>query len=225
MSDREQQRTEQTYSEQIYSEQTHGSARQRVLDVAEMHFMAHGYNAVTLRDIADALQMKQASLYYHFPEGKEELFVAVAERTFDRHRQGMEAAIAHAAPTLRAQMQALADWFASQPPLNLMGMLHADMPALSSHVRIRLGEVAYEKMFTPLRTIFQAAQQAGVVRETHPDLLAGFFLTLLDSLHHADGRIGAPPRHVMINEIVTMMLDGIQQEHSRSVLCDDGSLA
>ena len=43
---------------------------QRVLDVAERLFMDRGYSAITLRDIADELGMKQASLYYHFPGGK-----------------------------------------------------------------------------------------------------------------------------------------------------------
>jgi len=31
------------------------------------------------------LQMKVASLYYHVPNGKEELFVAVVERMMQRH--------------------------------------------------------------------------------------------------------------------------------------------
>jgi AcrR family transcriptional regulator len=47
---------------------------QRVLDVAEGLFIDRGYHAITLRDIADELGIKQASLYYHFPGGKEELF-------------------------------------------------------------------------------------------------------------------------------------------------------
>jgi AcrR family transcriptional regulator len=193
------------------TEQTQSDARQRVLDMAEELFMTRGYSAVTLRDIADALALKQASLYYHFPAGKEQLFTAVANRTFDRHRQGMEQAIANAPAGLRSRLQAVAEWFESQPPLNLMGMLHADMPALSVEQRTLLGERAYHAMFTPLRTIFAAAQMAGEIRQVHPDLLAGFFLTLMDSLHHADGRPGAPSRQTMVHEIVTLMLDGLLQ--------------
>ena len=66
---------------------------QRILDVAEALFMDRGYSAITLRDIADELGIKQASLYYHFPEGKEQIFVAMAERLFERHREGLEAAL------------------------------------------------------------------------------------------------------------------------------------
>ena len=36
-------------------------AKQRVMETAETLFMKRGYNAVTLRDIADALGIRQAS--------------------------------------------------------------------------------------------------------------------------------------------------------------------
>lgn len=191
------------------TEQIPSDARQRVLDMAEEFFMKRGYSTVTLRDIADALHLKQASLYYHFPGGKEELFTAVAGRAFDRHRQGMEQAIAYAPADLRSRLRAVAAWFESQPPLNLMGMIHADMPALGAEQRALLGEQAYRAMFTPLRMLFLQAQQVGEIRQVQPDLLAGFFLTLMDSLNHADGRPGAPPRPAMVEDIVTMMLDGL----------------
>lgn len=185
-------------------------ARQRVLDVAEDLFMRRGYNSITLRDVADALEMRQASLYYHFPEGKEQLFVAVATRVFERHRQGMEAALAGTPADVRAQLYAVAGWFASQPPLNLLGMMHADMPALTPPQRQHLGRVAYEAMFTPLRQLFLAAQARGEIRPVLPALLAGSFLTLLDGLNYAIHQEGAPPREVMVAEIITILLDGIR---------------
>lgn len=196
------------------SEFTPSEARQRVLDVAEELFMTRGYNSITLRDVADALAMRQASLYYHFPEGKEQLFVAVATRTFERHRHGMEAALATAPAEVRAQLQAVAGWFASQPPLNLLGMMHADMPALAPGQRQQLGRVAYDAMFTPLRQLFLTAQARGEVRFVLPDLLAGSFLALLDGLNHALRQEGAPPRERMVDEIITILLDGIRLRHA-----------
>lgn len=185
-------------------------ARQRVLDVAEELFMTRGYNSITLRDVADALDMRQASLYYHFPEGKEQLFVAVATRTFERHRHGMDAALATAPVAVGAQLHAITDWFASQPPLNLMGMMHADMPALTPAQRQHLGRVAYDAMFTPLRRLFGTAQSRGEIRPVHPDLLAGSFLTLLDGLNHALRQEGAPPRAALVDEIIMILLEGIR---------------
>lgn len=53
------------------------SPRENLLDTAEQLFTSRGYTAVTLKDIAKALGIKQASLYYHFPLGKEDLYVEV----------------------------------------------------------------------------------------------------------------------------------------------------
>ena len=115
-----------------------------------------------------------------------------------------------APPDVSAQLYAIAGWFASQPPLNLLAMMHADMQALAPTQRQHLGRVAYEAMFIPLRKLFLAGQSRGEIRPMMPDLLAGSFLTLLDGLNHAVRQQGAPPREVMVAEILTILLDGIR---------------
>lgn len=183
---------------------------QRILDVAEALFMDRGYSAITLRDIADELGIKQASLYYHFPAGKEQIFVAMAERLFDRHRLGLEGALLAAQPDLRAQLRAVSDWFNSQPPVKILGMFHADIPALNSdHVR-HLETMARDAMYLPLRRAFVAAQERGEIRATHPDLLAGSFLWLMDGLNYGQTRLGAPPRTVMADDLISILMDGLR---------------
>ncbi len=183
---------------------------EQILDAAEALFMARGFSAVKLRDIADALGIRQASLYYHFPEGKEQLFIAVTTRVFARHQAGMYQAIEQAGDGIAAQLYAVADWFASQRPMNLLGMMHADVPALSKANAEHLSQVAYSAMFTPLRQMFLAAETRCEIRVVHPDLLAGCFLSLMDGLHHGQHRPGAPPRHVIIDEIIKILLDGLR---------------
>src|SRR4051794_12705996 len=90
-------------------------ARQRVLNVAERLFNERGYASVTLKEIADELGMRQASLYYHVPGGKEALFIEVSERGFHRHRQGLEEAITGAASDLREQLRGAARWILAHP--------------------------------------------------------------------------------------------------------------
>lgn len=183
---------------------------QRILDVAEALFIDRGYSAITLRDIADELGIKQASLYYHFPAGKEQLFVAMAERLFERHRDGMEQAFAAAPQNLRAQLRAVAHWFSSQPPVKILGMLHADIPALSHDHTERLELTARETMYLPLRRAFVQAQERGEIRPVHPDLLAGSFLWLMDGLSYGQTRLGAPPRAVMADDLISILLDGLR---------------
>lgn len=186
------------------------NARDRVLDAAEALFAEDGYKAATMQDIADTLDIRQASLYYHFPEGKEQLFVAVAERRFERHRAGIEAALDEAGSDLRAQMHAVGHWFSSHPPIHLLGMMHADMPALSEANREHLMDTAYRCIFTPIRQMFVDAQERGEVRDINPNLLTGSFLALIDGVSFAGETLpGAPSRPVMANVIVSLLLDGI----------------
>jgi AcrR family transcriptional regulator len=42
-------------------------------------FSTHGYNGVTLADLAKAAELNKASLYHFFPEGKEAMAVATLE--------------------------------------------------------------------------------------------------------------------------------------------------
>lgn len=171
--------------------------------------MDRGYNAITLRDIADELGIKQASLYYHFPGGKEQLFMAMAERMFERHRQGIAEALAAGSDDLRAQLRGVSAWLSSQRPMKYMGMLHTDLAALSAEHKKQLEQKAHEAMFFPMRESFVAAQERGEIRIMHPDLLTGSFLWLMDGLSYGETRAGAPPRQVMADEIISLMLDGL----------------
>ena len=182
---------------------------QRVLDVAEGLFIDRGFNAITLRDIADELGIKQASLYYHFPGGKEELFMAMAARLFVRHREGLAHALVDASHDLRDQLRAVAAWFSSQQPVKMLGMMHADMPSLSAEHTEQLAQMAHGALFQPLRNAFVAAADRGEIRAMHPDLLAGSFLWLMDGLSYGQTRIGAPPRAAMAEDVISMLLDGL----------------
>jgi len=193
----------------VHMEQEVRDSTQRVLDVAEALFVDRGYNAITLRDIADELGIKQASLYYHFPGGKEQLFLAMAERMFERHRQGIVAALDAGKGDLRAQLRQVAEWFSSQRPVKFITMLHADLAALTPEHKEQLAQKAHAAMFRPLRDTFIAAQARGEIRPVHPDLLVGSFLWLMDGLNYGEMRAGAPPRQVMAEELISLLLDGL----------------
>lgn len=55
------------------------ASRRRLLDAAERLFAEHGYNGVSIRDIAAAARANISSVYYHF-RSKPKLLEAVCER-------------------------------------------------------------------------------------------------------------------------------------------------
>lgn len=184
-------------------------AKERVLDVAERLFMQNGYNSVTLRDVADELGIRQASLYYHFPNGKEELFVAMTERVFARHRAGMDAAIDAAPTDLASQLMAVADWLESQPPVNFLAMVHADVSALSEEHARHVAALAYDAMFTPLRRVFAGAEARGETRPLHGDMMSGFFISLMDGITVSMNQQREFRRRDLAQEAVRLIMYGV----------------
>jgi AcrR family transcriptional regulator len=56
--------------------------RVRILDAARALFADRGYAGTSMRDLADALGMTKAALYYHFP-GKADILLALVEPLLD----------------------------------------------------------------------------------------------------------------------------------------------
>jgi len=57
--------------------------RRRILTVAERLFLAKGFKGVSMKDIADEVDVTTAALYYHFPEGKQELFLCMIQQVIE----------------------------------------------------------------------------------------------------------------------------------------------
>ncbi len=188
--------------------QEESEARERVLNVAERLFNEHGYAAITLKDISTALGMRQASLYYHVPGGKEALFVEVMERGLKRHRIGLEAAI-DKANGLEAQLQAAARWMLSQPMPDIGRMTQSDMPSISEHHAQRLMQIAYQSLLMPLDKAFRAAYERGDITMPEATTLAGMFVSFIGGIHHLPEQFARQPKEALADKLIGVMLRGI----------------
>jgi AcrR family transcriptional regulator len=185
-------------------------SRERVLNTAERLFMEHGYAAVTLRDIAGALEIKQASLYYHAPGGKEELFVIVVERALDRHQAGLEAAITGAGPELNGQLAAAADWLLSQPAMNFARMVQSDIAAVEGGARQRLTLRARQALLTPIQRAFLPAVQRRGEGFMEAAFLAGAFLSMVEMVHVLPAEFGGPGKPAIVAYLIDVMVNGME---------------
>ncbi len=188
------------------------AASAHVLDEAERMFLKRGYAGTRLRDLASALGMKPASLYYHAPGGKAELWRRVMTRALDRHRGGLRAAASEAGPDLESQLIAMADWLLSQPPVNVVTLAASNLQAAPEEEAHDTAERMYEGLMVPLAEAFRAAQERGEVRgHPHPDLLAGVFVTAINGLLPVARAGSLPkPKEELGREIVDVLLDGLR---------------
>ncbi len=186
-----------------------GESRERILHTAEHLFNERGYASVTLRDIADALGIRQASLYYHFPGGKEALFVEVCEKSFDRHRTGLEEAIRRADTTPREQLRAAARFILSQSVPDLGRMTHSDMPEIAEEHAQRLMQIAFDSLLRPIAGIFQRAYESGLSHSPDTILLAGAFISVIASIHDLPAQFTRQPRSAMADTLIDVILYGL----------------
>jgi AcrR family transcriptional regulator len=189
-----------------------GEARERLMDAAEALFSPKGIAAVTLRDIAATLGLSHASLYYHFPGGKEELFAAVTERNILRHGEGLRSSMEAGGGSIRGKLRGAAAWLLSQPAMDLIRMAETDMPSLPPATSRRLMDLVYREMILRLRSELDAAVAEGELGPgTDAGLVAGALVGLVESLHSTPPEAQRPGRGrlEMAYELIDIVLKGL----------------
>src|SRR5947199_5741730 len=83
----------------------------RILDEAQALFSERGYVGTTVQQVANKLGITKAALYYHFPQGKEEIFVELMRRHLRRLHQGLEQALS-SDQNVREQLEGMAEYIA-----------------------------------------------------------------------------------------------------------------
>ena len=164
------------------SDNSSTDARNRLLDVAEKMFMESGFRGVRLKDISDALGVKPASLYYHAPGGKADLYLAVLERSMKKHRQGLTGAVEAAPLDAHARLIAAAEWLRSQPRMNII-RVSDELSWLEPAAQEKVRTLAYECVFVPLRALFI---DCGLSDGKDANLLVGVFVASMDSVRAAE---------------------------------------
>ncbi|TVR61655.1 MAG: TetR/AcrR family transcriptional regulator [Spirochaetaceae bacterium] len=191
------------------------SSRDRLLEVAERLFMERGYSVIKLRDVADELGVRVASLYYHFPGGKQELFTEVLEQAMERMRRDLEEAIAHADASTLGRLTAAGRYFLTQHKIDVYRMLESDLDEIGAEDRAAIESTVYQSLMMPLVRVF-ASETVGA-DPAHAPLLAGSFLSIVQAIHHLPDEFGSPiPKDHMVEYMATLLVRGLDCT-SRSV--------
>ncbi len=172
--------------------------------------MERGYSAVTLRDVAGALGMRQASLYYHAPGGKYELFVTVTERVLARHQAGVEAALRAGHEDLRAQLRSVAHWYLSQPVMDWGRMVRSDMPNLEPSDAQRLMTAAGDALIHPVARAIRSAEQRGDITHHNPETVAGSLLAVISAVSSMSTYFSDRDAKDVADEVVDVLMDGLR---------------
>ena len=186
--------------------------RRQILSKAAELFLAKGYKGVSMKELAQAVQVTSAALYYHFPKGKEDLFTKMIQTVFvDEGVAGIEQALA-AKEDVRERFTLLTSALLTLP-------LDERLSTLLRDAREHLKDPEHQQVILSLLDrirqhvmgLFQAAHEAGAIRSDLPlNVLVGLYLGML---RESKSLLGADPA----SSLVSVLFDGIARREYQSL--------
>ena len=158
------------------------ATRERLMDVAESHLAQLGYRGLSLLEVSREVGISKPSVYYHFPEGKEQLFVAVAHRSLRRVREGMGRVMSEGTDGAD-KLRAAASWLMAQSEEgNPLKELDDVSRFVDEHHQEALSEGFQDSCYEPIRRVISSAIESGEFREGDPTFLTWSFLGLASGM-------------------------------------------
>lgn len=180
------------------------STWQQILTAARDLFLTKGYKGVSMKEIADAVQVMPSALYYHFPGGKEDLFTRMIQTLF------VDEGVAKINQTLRTT-RGLRERLTLLTSLLLTLPIDERFTMLLRDAREYIKDPDNQRIILSLRDqtrqqvmgLFQAAQDAGEIRTDLPvDVLVSLYMGMLRDSKSIQGSD-------QVAQLVTVLLDGI----------------
>lgn len=139
--------------------------REKILEEAARLFVDFGYNGISMREIAEAVGISKAALYYHFTD-KQALLLAILLDYLEDMNNWFQVNCAETC-TVREQITKLVKTIFDQAPMRraIIRLASQEMPHLTPEGRIQLGQIYYQKFIGQIEHILQRGIDSG---ELHP---------------------------------------------------------
>jgi AcrR family transcriptional regulator len=189
----------------------------QILKAAEELFLTRGYKGVSMKDVAEAVQVTPAALYYHFPQGKEDMFMSMLHAMFEGWAAGVSRAVAPA-QGIRERLNLLTLYMLTLPVDHF--------PILIQDAKEQIKDPEKQRaIFRQMRgtvhqrivAIFQQALDSGeITMDTSVDVLASMYQGMVMSMLHYRHFSSENPERVEVSQLasalVSTLLDGIASQ-------------
>ncbi|MGB9640658.1 MAG: TetR/AcrR family transcriptional regulator [Anaerolineales bacterium] len=165
--------------------------RDDILDAAAQIFRQKGYHAASMQDIANAVQLQKASLYYHV-NSKQEILLMILDRALDILINGMQGVMAMPLAPEEKLRQAMAVYFQIMlEQRDLASVLLLEYRSLEPEFRQRHipRRDHYEKLW---RDLLNEGIEQGVFQVSDVALATRFLLGVMNwtiTWYREDGRL------------------------------------
>jgi len=148
----------------------------RILQCAAQLFMEHGYNGVSMEQVAEAVGLTKAMVYYYF-DSKASLLTSAMVRVMENVRARTRLLLSQDAP-LYTRLLEVTRAHLRRAPLDFEGIMRRAQTALSE-TQLEAMQRAEEQLFETIAEAFQEAMAKGEVRQTNARFCARAYMALL----------------------------------------------
>lgn len=183
----------------------------QILTAAKDLFFAKGYKGVSMKEIADAVQVTPAALYYHFPKGKEDLFTKMIQTLFVEEGMAGIDQVLGTTQDLRERLNLLTASLLTLPIDEHFTMLLRDAKEyIKDPENQRIILSLRDRLKQQAMDLFQAARDAGEIRT---DIPVNALVSLYMGMLRVSKSIQGPCQE---SQLVTVLLEGIASPAQRN---------
>jgi AcrR family transcriptional regulator len=185
-------------------------SRDAILVAAQRLFVDRGYRGISMREIADAVGMTKAALYYYFRD-KEELFVAILDSVLHELSALVDAQRATSASS-RAQIEAIVRQIMVLPVERRAGLRLAsqELSNLDAATRQQFVERYHTQFIGRITLILAGGIQRGEFKPVDAGVATWALLGMMYPYLHTAPVPGALPAEALIQQILLIFFDGLQ---------------
>ncbi len=184
------------------------SRKEEIISVASRLFNEKGYTAVSMRDIATAMDIKASSLYNHI-KSKQEILSEIILKVAEEFTTGMEnvvseniSAIKKVEKVIELHIDITVNHSEALAALN-NDWMHLEEVDLGSFVKMRED---YEENF---RRIIKQGIDAGEIKPYHPEVILFSILSTLRTLYLWYQKRGKVDVNILKKDMVSVLIKGI----------------
>lgn len=163
---------------------------ERIIEQATRLFVARGYAAISMREIAEAVGLSKAGLYHHFAD-KEALFMAILTANLAQLEKLIRPAQQEGATT-RDQVSRMMRAIMAQAPNQraIIRLASQEMSQLSQAARAEFGRIYQEKFISQVEAMLRGGVERGELKPVNARvatwLLLGMAYPFLYPAHERD---------------------------------------
>jgi len=179
----------------------------RIIEEATCLFVASGYRGISMREIAEAVGISKAGLYYHFRD-KEDLFLAILTANLDAVEKIILDA-RRADLSTRARVTQIIRGILSMSPNQraIIRLASQEMVHVSREARSGFEGVYYQRFIGQIQGVLQAGIERGELRLVNTQLATWLLLGMAYPFFYPSHHLGDPDETIEL--MVSVFFDGL----------------